>query len=216
MIELSIIRPTLRINPDNEMMLSEIPARFKNKNEMPIGYRAESTQNYYNSNKEMVSYSWLIFLVTVIIFIICSVLFESLLRPFAIILTVPASFIGVFLTFYLFDFNFDQGVYASFVLITGLVVNSSIYLLNELDHITNKKRNLTTPKNYVKAFSRKIIPILLTIGSTILGLIPFMIFGIQEPFWFALAAGTSGGLIFSIVVIVVFLPIFDLNRTSLK
>jgi len=185
------------------------------KSEMPIGYRVESLLNYYNSKEETVSYTWLILLVTIIIFIICSILFESLLRPFAIILTVPASFIGVFLTFYLLDFNFDQGGFASFVLITGLVVNSSIYLLNEFDHITGKKRNLMDPKRYVKAFNRKIVPILLTIGSTVMGLIPFMAFGQNEPFWFAMAAGTSGGLIFSIVVILVYLPLFVLKRKQL-
>lgn len=182
--------------------------------ELPIGYRVESLNNSYNSKEETVSYTLLVLLLIVIIFFICSILFESLLRPFAIILTVPASFIGVFLTFYFFNLNFDQGGYASFVLITGLIVNSAIYLLNEFDHITDKKRSLTTPKNYVKAFNRKIIPILLTIGSTVMGLIPFMFFSQDEPFWFALAAGTTGGLIFSIVVLIIYLPLFVLKKPN--
>lgn len=182
------------------------------KHELPIGYSAESTRGNFSFHKESISYSILILIITLIIFIICSILFESLLRPFAIILTVPASFIGVFLTFYFFDFNFDQGGYASFVLISGLVVNSAIYLLNEFDNATNKKRSLMHARMYVKAFNRKIVPIVLTIGSTVLGLVPFVALGQDEPFWFALAAGTIGGLLFSLLVIVVYLPLFVLKR----
>ncbi|NOY51339.1 MAG: hypothetical protein GXO88_12375 [Chlorobi bacterium] len=38
--------------------------------------------------------------------------------------------------------------------------------------------------------------------------------GQNEPFWFALAAGTMGGLIFSIFIIVVYLPIFVLGKNA--
>jgi len=94
-----------------------------------------------------------------------------------------------------------------------LVVNSSIYLLNEYDQLkSGNKRNALSL--YTKAFNHKIVPILLTIGSTVLGLIPFLTFGKAEPFWFALAAGTIGGLLFSIIIIVFYLPLFILKRKA--
>ena len=52
-----------------------------------------------------------------------------------------------------------------------------------------------------------LIPILLTVVSTVLGFIPFLI-GEKQPFWFALAAGTIGGLLFSLLGIVFYLPLF--------
>lgn len=57
-------------------------------------------------------------------------------------------------------------------------------------------------------------PIVLTIASTCLGLLPFMIGGQNEVFWFALAVGTTGGLLFSIFVVFIVLPIF-LTRKNL-
>jgi multidrug efflux pump subunit AcrB len=60
---------------------------------------------------------------------------------------------------------------------------------------------------YLKAFYRKAIPIILTIFSTALGLLPFIVYG-QEVFWFSLAVGTIGGLVFSLLVIGLFIPIF--------
>lgn len=59
---------------------------------------------------------------------------------------------------------------------------------------------------YVKAFNGKIVPILLTKLSTIIGLIPFLLTGKDERFWFALAAGTIGGLIFSLIGLMMYQP----------
>lgn len=61
---------------------------------------------------------------------------------------------------------------------------------------------------YLKAFNHKIIPVFLTIISTVLGLVPFVWSGQNEVFWFAFAAGAMGGLIFSVVAIMIYLPLF--------
>jgi multidrug efflux pump subunit AcrB len=61
---------------------------------------------------------------------------------------------------------------------------------------------------YIKAYQGKIIPIALTVLSTVLGLVPFITEGDDEVFWFALAAGTMGGLIFSVLAIMIFMPAF--------
>ena len=53
---------------------------------------------------------------------------------------------------------------------------------------------------------------MLTILSTILGLIPFVVGEHREPFWFALAAGTMGGLLFSLVGILFYLPLFFFRK----
>jgi multidrug efflux pump subunit AcrB len=60
----------------------------------------------------------------------------------------------------------------------------------------------------MKAFNHKIIPIFLTIISTVLGLVPFVWAGQKEVFWFAFAAGAMGGLIFSVTAIFIYLPLF--------
>ena len=56
--------------------------------------------------------------------------------------------------------------------------------------------------------SIKIIPIMLTIVSTVLGLVPFLYDGPEEVFWFAFAMAAISGTLFSIVALVVYLPIF--------
>jgi multidrug efflux pump subunit AcrB len=65
---------------------------------------------------------------------------------------------------------------------------------------------------YFKAFNYKIIPVILTIVSTIAGLIPFIWDGQNEVFWFSFAAGSIGGLMFSILGIMIYLPLFIIKK----
>jgi multidrug efflux pump subunit AcrB len=128
---------------------------------------------------------------------------------------IPLSFIGVFLTFYFFKLGFDQGGFASFLLLSGITVNSALFIPNDYNNIRRKpKYNRTKLITYLKAYNGKIIPVFLTIISTILGLLPFLLGELKEAFWFSLASGTIGGLIFSILAIVIFLPVFiDVKNT---
>ena len=62
----------------------------------------------------------------------------------------------------------------------------------------------------------KIIPILLTTVSTILGLLPFLSDGPKEVFWFDFAVGTISGMAFSLLAIILVLPVFALRRKAVR
>jgi multidrug efflux pump subunit AcrB len=171
---------------------------------LPVGFKA-SRPEYGGWDREKKQQYWLIVLMVLIIYIITSILLESLRQPIAIILMVPLSFIGVFITYWMFDLSFDQGTYAAFLLLGGLVVNSAIFIINEQNNLRKRYPGASPISTYIRAVNAKIIPVLLTILSTILGLLPFVMFG-QETFWFSLATGTIGGLLFSIPALLVFLP----------
>lgn len=134
--------------------------------------------------------------------------FESLLLPLAIIGLIPVSFIGCFLIFAATGTAFDQGGFASLVMLAGLVVNAGIYIVQEW--------RLQAPgrQSFVKAYNHKIVPTLLTILSTALGLVPFLLDGPDEVFWYAFALGAIGGLLFSLIALVFFLPVWMPKSTS--
>lgn len=185
------------------------------KKRLPMGYTVESDSSYWSWGKDDNSQYWLLLIVISIIFFISAILFDSLSQPLAIIFVIPVSYIGVFLTFYLFGLNFDQGGFASFVLLCGITVNASIYILNEYNAIRRNFPKLSPLRAYTKAWNVKIIPIFLTVMSTILGFVPFMI-GEKTPFWFPLAAGTIGGLVMSVVGIFIYLPVLSVSGTIRK
>jgi multidrug efflux pump subunit AcrB len=176
---------------------------------LPLGYKVKKTEDKWWSwdNKEKKQY-WLLVLVVAIIYFITAILFESLAQPLIVICLIPLSFIGVFLTFYLFDFNFDQGGFASFILLSGLVVNAAIYIINDFNKLTTHLNKPPSLSLFLKAFNHNITAISLTILSTVLGLIPFIVGDKKEVFWFAFAVGAMGGLIISLIAIIIYLPLF--------
>lgn len=193
-----------------EKMLDRILEKF-NKT-LPVGYKASSEMGGNRWTSKDNSQYLLLLLVALVIFAVTGILFNSLRRPFAILFVIPISYIGVFLTFWLFELNFDQGGFAAFILLCGITVNAGIYLLDEYANIRKEHPCLLPIHAYLKAWNVKIVPVLLTVCSTILGFIPFMIGTEKEAFWFPLAAGTVGGLIMSLVGLFLFLPIFCLPK----
>jgi len=173
---------------------------------LPLGYSIDSEKNNGYQEKNNGKQYLLLLIVVLIIYFTTSILFNSLKQPFAILLIIPISYVGLFLTFYLFKLNFDQGGFAAFILLSGITVNAGIYVVNQYN-IIFKSNRLSPIKAYIRAWNLRIIPISLTILSTVLGFVPFLI-GEKEGFWFPLAAGTIGGLIMSIVGLFVFLPLF--------
>lgn len=190
-------------------VLEGMVEKFNDK--LPLGYKVESAE--YAWQKEDTSKQYLlILLVAVIIFFISAILFNSLRQPLAIIFVIPVSFIGVFLTFYVFNLKFDQGGFAAFVLLCGITVNAAIYIVNEYNALRRKNPEISARECYLEAFNFKIVAVLLTVLSTVLGFIPFLIGDSQLSFWFPLAAGTMGGLLFSLIAIFTLLPTLILNK----
>lgn len=181
---------------------------------LPIGYYVKKEDSYWYifSNDKKENNLYLIIFVFILIYLICAIVFESLKQPFVVILLIPLSFIGVFITFYLFKLNFDQGGYAAFLLLTGITVNASLYIINEYSLIKNKNNTISQNRLFIKAMQNKLTPILLTIFSTIAGLLPFIFYGQKEPFWFVLAVATVAGLLMSVIVLIVILPILMLTK----
>lgn len=176
------------------------------KSEMPVGYSASQLSrkwNWWKSNRE---YS-LVLILLLAIFFICSVLFENLKQPFHIITIIPVSFIGLFLTFAWGGYYFDQGGYAAFVMLGGLVANAAIFIVNDFNNLRKNKPGHLYNRLLIKATAGRARTVFLTTISTCCGLIPFLLEGQNEVFWFSLAAGTIGGLLFSLFALFIVLPV---------
>lgn len=174
---------------------------------VPLGFKVESASysSGWGDTGKGKQY-WLLFMVVVIIYFTTSILFNSLKQPLIILLLIPISYVGLFLTFLVFKLNFDQGGFAAFVLLTGITVNAGIFLINQYNQV---QRACPQPpiRAYLRAWNLRAVPIMLTLLSTVLGFVPFLL-GEKEGFWFPLAAGTIGGLVFSLLGLFVFLPAF--------
>lgn len=181
---------------------------------LPLGYTSQILGYSYSWNEKKNNY-YLIFLVILIIYVICAMLLESLKQPFTVISLIPFSFVGVFVTFSLFNITPDEGVFAAMILLCGIVVNATLYILNDYNILRRAKPHVNERVLYLKAFNGKIIPIFLTKLSAIIGVVPFLLSGKEEKFWFSLAAGTIGGLVFSMIGLFIFQPIMLRKKTAI-
>ena len=181
---------------------------------MPLGFSFENNNKVSYFKENDTNYLLIFFLIVGIIYLICAMLFESFKQPLGILSIIPVTFTGVFLTFYIFDFNFDQGGLSCFVLLSGITVNSSIFIIDTYNKLKKEFPDRSQKTLYLNAFKQKIYPIMLTIISTALGFIPFVLDGENEVFWFSLGVGTIGGLILSIIGIFFYLPIFTLKKST--
>ena len=188
---------------------------YMNGEVLPVGFKAEYQQGgWFQQHKER--YLWLVFLIVGVIFVMLSMTFESVKLPLAVIFMIPVSFIGLFLVFGWSSLSFDQGGFAAFVMLCGIVVNAGIYLITTWQRFGGPAapRREIRIRRYVKSVNHKRMPILLTVVSTVLGLVPFLSDGPEEVFWFDFAAGTIGGLLFSLIALVMFLPVFAIKKGS--
>lgn len=176
---------------------------------LPAGFNIEKKSRIWFGEKEKRQYS-LLLLLMIVIYVICVVFFENFIHPFLIIFIIPLSFIGLFLIFAWGDFYFDQGGYAAFLMLGGLVVNAAIFIFSDYKH----QRSRIQSKRVTKAVWGKAWPITLTVVSTCVGLVPFLINGDSEVFWFSLAIGMIGGLIFSTLLVLVILPSLMISNNA--
>ena len=174
--------------------------------ELPPGFSIEPREQNWYSSQEKRRYE-LILVLMVLVFFIVSIFMESLREALIITLIIPLSYIGIFLTFSWGKFAFDQGGYAAFLMVGGLSINGMLYILSDFKSMSTK---YPITKAMTKAVYNKAWPIFMTVLSTCAGLVPFLIHGEDEVFWFSLAIGTIGGLIFSMVISLFILPVLVL------
>lgn len=171
---------------------------------LPVGFRCE--RRGWSERPTASEQYWLIALCLVITCWLMAILFESLLRPLAILVSlIPLTLTAVFMTFHLTGIPFGTGGLAAIVLLCGLVVNAAIYILHQYDMIRLTAR-ISPVRAYVRAYNHKIVPVMLTVLSTMLGLVPFLIDGADNKFWYTFAVTSMTGLAASLVALVFVLP----------
>lgn len=174
--------------------------------QLPPGYSMNQHQPGNVSRTTGKQRATLLLILALANFFICAILFENLRQSLTIVLSLPLSLIGLFLTFAWGEFFFDQGGYAAIILLGGIAVNASILVVSAYNK--TPQRMARPNRTLLLVLIQRARTILLTVLSTICGLAPFLWTGDTEVFWFGLAVGTIGGLAFSVFALFTTLPVF--------
>ena len=144
----------------------------------------------------------------ILIYIVMAAVFESLLFPSAIMSGVLFSVFGVFWLFWLTGTEFNIMAFIGILVLMGVVVNNGIVMI---EHINNlRRRGLSRTEALVEGSKERLRPILMTMGTAILAMVPIAIGGTQMggdgPAYYPMARAIAGGLAFSTIVSLLFLP----------
>jgi multidrug efflux pump subunit AcrB len=144
------------------------------KFEKPEDYSIKFTGEQESQNEISNYLVKALFIAIALILIILVGQFNSLAKPLIIASQIIFSFIGVLLGFVIF--NIDVSVMMTgmgIIAVAGIVVKNAIILI---DYIDERIKNSTDPVGaIVNAGATRLIPVLLTALSTILGLMPLAI-----------------------------------------
>jgi HAE1 family hydrophobic/amphiphilic exporter-1 len=144
----------------------------------------------------------------VLIYIVMAAVFESLLFPSAIMSGVLFSVFGVYWLFWITGTEFNIMAFIGILVLMGVVVNNGIVMI---EHINNlRRRGMTRTEALVEGSKERLRPILMTMGTAILAMVPIAIGGTQMggngPAYYPMARAIAGGLAFSTLVSLLFLP----------
>ncbi len=179
--------------------------------ELPIGYGWDFGSQIRRGQEQQSEMGLNMLLALACVFFVMASLFESLLHPLVVMSCVPFASVGVFWIMMATSTPFNMMAMIGIVILIGIVVNNGIVLV---DHINNHRREgLTLEEALIAGCSDRLRPILMTAGTTILGLLPLAVFKgahVGDAEYYPMARAIIGGLASSTLLTLIVLPTYYL------
>jgi HAE1 family hydrophobic/amphiphilic exporter-1 len=141
----------------------------------------------------------------VLVYMVLASQFESLIQPFAILLTIPLAGVGVVLIFLATGNPLSIMAYIGIIMLAGIAVNDSIILVDTINRI--KKEGSAKEPAIIKAARQRARPIIMTSVTTILALLPLTVgFGEGSALRAPMALAVIGGLVTSTILTLIVIP----------
>ncbi|MCY4160347.1 MAG: efflux RND transporter permease subunit [Flavobacteriaceae bacterium] len=157
--------------------------------------------------KKLVNELFIVLIVTLLlIFLILSSHFESLILPWIILLEIPMAIFGSFLLLFLFGLGINLMSIIGIIVMSGIIINDSILKLDTI--IRLKKQGYSDLYAIISAGRRRLKPILMTSMTTILAVLPLVFTpGLGGELQTPLAIGLIGGMIVGTLISLYWIPI---------
>jgi len=172
---------------------------------LPAGYSYRFTGDVENMQDTNKAFAGAILLAVILIYLILAALYESLIQPLIIMVSMPLSFTGVMVALYLTGNDFSLFVMIGIILLLGMVGKNAILVVD----FANKavKEGKSVDEALLEAGEKRLRPILMT---------TFAMIGAMAPLAFGGGAGSEsnapmalaiiGGLVSSTILTLLVVP----------
>ena len=208
------------VNATSSIVTRKIKQHF---HDIPIRYPGYSLKfsGEYEEQKETQTNLFFSFIVAILlIFIILTAIFDSLIQPFIVMTAIPFGLLGILIAFMLHGRPLSFFALMGAVGLTGIVVNDSVVLVDFINklRLTGKNRR----ESLVEAGRTRLRPVLMTTITTFLGLFS-VAYGIGggDPFLKPMGLAIIWGLFFAtgltlIVIPCIYAIIDDINERFMR
>jgi len=141
----------------------------------------------------------------ILVYMVMAAQFESLLDPFIVMFSVPFTFTGVILAWFLTRITLSIISFLGVVMLMGIVVNNAIVLISYINIL--RARGYSINDAITMGGKDRLRPVLMTTITTLAGLLPLALSrGQGSETWQPLGTTMVGGLLLSTFITLLFIP----------
>ncbi len=177
---------------DLDGLVREIQSKINEKIQMPEGYFVSYGGQFESQQKAAKLMTFLAILAILGIFIVLYMHFKSTFISIQVMLNIPMAFIGGIIGIYLTDKTISVASLVAFVTLCGIASRNGIMMISHYLHLMKHEGEQFTEQMVIRGSLERLVPVLMTALTAILGLIPL-----------ALAGGTPGKEILHPVAVVI-------------
>ena len=160
-------------------------------------------EDQQESSKDM---ALLFGLIVILVYIVMASQFESLSKPFIIMMSIPFAISGVIFALLITGTNLNMIGMLGVIMLAGIVVKNGIVLVDYINLMRDRDYELN--EAIVMSGRSRLRPVLMTAATTILGMIPMAVSsGEGAEIWAPMGVVVIGGLIVSTVITLVIVPV---------
>ncbi|MCH5159515.1 MAG: efflux RND transporter permease subunit [Clostridiales bacterium] len=143
----------------------------------------------------------------VLLYSVMACQFESLTKPFIVIMSIPFAFTGGFLALVITGSTLNVVSFVGLIMLMGVIVNGAIVMIDKIGQLIEE--GLTPQDAVIEGCKSRLRPILMTTLTTILALVPLALgLGRGGELMQPMGIVVLGGLLLGTLVTLVLIPCF--------
>jgi len=193
--------------------VEEAKKRIAEKVKIPPGYRLEWAGQFKYLERAKARLAVIVPFTLMIIFFLLFMNFKSLTETLLVMISMPFALIGSIWLLYLLDYNLSVAVWVGMLALMGVAAETGVVMIVYLDEAWERRKRedqFTRSALYdavVEGAVQRLRPKLMTVGTTILGLVPILWeTGTGADVMKRIAAPMIGGLVTSTFLTLVVIP----------
>ncbi len=143
----------------------------------------------------------------VLLYSVMACQFESLSKPFIVIMSIPFSFTGGFLALAITGMTLNVVSFVGLIMLMGVIVNGAIVMIDKINMLITE--GMTPQEAVIEGCKSRLRPILMTTLTTVLALVPLALgMGRGGELMQPMGIVVLGGLLLGTTVTLVLIPCF--------